>query len=248
MNKNIKTALIVIIGFTLPAFLLYKEYNPNATKPHWTYAGEHAISAWGDDEANRLCSTGNAQSPIDVPKTSNKGTDNYKFTYTETKFEGENNGHAVEYTPEKGSQNTLELNGKVYNLVQFHFHNPSEHALDGVLYPMEAHFVHKSADGKIAVVATMIEVNEKPTMKEFWKEGKEEKQTKTLNLSSIVTGGGKHYKGSLTTPPCSEGVEWLVLDLHQSMTQEEVNRYRKIMGSETNRPVQPKNGREVTQA
>lgn len=259
--KKLQTPIIILIGLLLPAILLYQAYNPDAVASygkdhghekaaHWTYAGEKSVFNWGDEEANELCKIGKEQSPIDLPKeATKKSTDTYAFNYTETEFSGENNGHAIEYKPKGENKNTLTLNGEVYTLVQFHFHNPSEHAKGGVLYPMEVHFVHKTKDGKIAVVGALIEVSDTPTLKGFWPEtiSKHENEMK-LNISSIINGGGKHYTGSLTTPPCTEKIEWLVLDKAQTVTQEEANNYRKLLGSETNRPVQPTNGREITQA
>lgn len=255
MKKNM-SIIIAIIAILAVGGVLFKEYNPTLVSPngthgasHWTYAGEKNVFNWGDEESAKLCKIGKSQSPIDVPKTAAKGTSGYIFTYNETKFISENNGHTVQYAPVGENKNSLELNGEVFQLVQFHFHNPSEHAVGGVLYPMEVHFVHKSASGKLAVVGAVINVSDAPSMSGFWKTNDANaKVEKTLNLSSIIQGGGKHYSGSLTTPPCSEGVEWLVLDKEQTMTQLEVNEYRKIFGSETNRPVQPLNGREVTQA
>lgn len=241
--------MIGVVALLLAGGLIYKEYNPSLVKPHphWTYAGEKNVFEWGEEEASTLCKIGKSQSPINVPKEAQPGQSAYTFHYTETTFKGENNGHTIQYTPAEGSENSLELNGEVYQLVQFHFHNPSEHEVGGVLYPMEVHFVHKSASGKLAVVGVMIEANDTPTMSGYWKADDKAAITKSINLSDVVKGGGKHYTGSLTTPPCSEGVEWLVLDGHQTMTQTEILEYRKILGSETNRPVEPVNGREVTQ-
>lgn len=255
-NRMKKYTSIIVAGITVlgAVFLLYKEYDPTRikqteshTEAHWTYAGEKNVFTWGDIEGARLCKIGQAQSPIDLPKEVAKGTSDYVFHYTETKFVSENNGHTIQYTPVAENENRLELNGEVYQLAQFHFHNPSEHAVGGVLYPMEVHFVHKSASGKLAVVGTVIKASEVPTMHGYWLEDGKTKVEKSVNLSTLIQGGGKHYKGSLTTPPCTEGIEWLVLDQEQTMTQAEIHTYRKIFGSETNRPVQPVNGREITQ-
>lgn len=245
---NILIATITVLG---AFFLLFKEYNPNliTSGSHWTYAGEKNVFEWGEEENAKLCKDGLAQSPIDIPQTARTGTETYTFHYTETTFTSENNGHTIQYTPEASSKNSLELNGEVFQLVQFHFHNPSEHAVDGLLYPMEVHFVHKSASGKLAVVGAVIKASDTPTMQGYWQATNPKVNVeKKLDLTTMIRGGGKHYTGSLTTPPCTEGIEWLVLDENQTMTQSEIHEYRKIFGSETNRPVQPLNGREITQA
>ncbi|MGL4662554.1 MAG: carbonic anhydrase family protein, partial [Culicoidibacterales bacterium] len=224
--KKYTNLLIALVVLLIASYLLYREYNPNLIKSqaHWTYAGEKNVFEWGEMEGATLCKTGKAQSPIDVPKEAPIGEAAYTFHYTETKFTGENNGQTIQYTPENGSKNDIELNGEIYHLVQFHFHNPSEHEIGGVLYPMEVHFVHKSDTGKIAVIGAVIEASEQPTMQGYWNEkSSHSEMKKTLNLSTFIHGGGKHYKGSLTTPPCSEGVEWLVLDAHQTATQEEIH-------------------------
>lgn len=245
--------MIGLLLVAVPVVLLYTGYNKDQFKDykgesHWSYAGEKSVFHWGEEEANKLCGTGKEQSPIDVPKETAKGTATYVFNYTETEFTGTGNGHTIQFTPTKDNQNSVVLNGEVFKLVQFHFHNPSEHQVGGVMYPMEVHFVHKSDAGKLAVVGAVIEASETPTLTGFWKENDSKATiTKQLNLGSIIQGGGKHYKGSLTTPPCSEGVEWLVLDQHQTMKQEEMNMYRQLLGGETNRPVEPINNREITQ-
>jgi carbonic anhydrase len=161
-----------------------------------------------------------------------------------------NNGHTVRVNVPAGSSITLD--GKEYLLEQFHFHAPSEHTIDGKHYAMELHFVHETADGEAAAVGVLIEEgDDNPAFQPFF-----DAMPKTAGPQQEVEGSidpnaflpviktTYRYEGSLTTPPCVEGVEWLLMTEPVSVSPEQVEAFRSIYDMNA-RPIQPINGREV---
>lgn len=200
------------------------------------------------------------QSPIDVNTAAASGDATWEFNYgTSSLLMAHNehvedlldNGHTIQLSVEEGS--TLKLGGNTYSLKQFHFHTPSEHTVDGKHTPMEMHMVHASTDGKLAVVSIMIE--EGKANANFAKiieylpsaPGDTVKADHKLVLDAHMPNKEKayHYVGSLTTPPCSEGVEWLVLTERITMSPDQIKAFATRMNN-NNRPVQKLNDRAVT--
>ena len=149
----------------------------------------------------------------------------------------------------------FKVNGKSFALKQFHFHAPSENLIDGKSYPFEAHLVHVSDAGEIAVVTVMYtEGAANKALAAFWqqmpaKAGGKEKLSNTFNASELMPAKQDYFRfnGSLTTPPCTEGVRWFVFKEPQTIAKEQVEAFAKIMGGDNNRPVQPVNARPVLQ-
>jgi len=222
--------------------------------PHWTYVGATGPAQWGSLEKEySACAVGRAQSPIDIRDTTAKPADlpPIDFHYKPSPLKIIDNNHTVQIDYEPGS--FITANGKQYRLVQFHFHRPSEERLNGKRYPMVAHLVHKDAAGKLAVVAVLLATGpQNPLIKTLWNNLPREKEIEVsleqveINVADLLPKDKAYYTfiGSLTTPPCSEGVTWFVLKHPESISGDEVARFSKLYPMNA-RPVQPLNGREV---
>jgi carbonic anhydrase len=246
-----------------PAADTVKSAAPVSARPsHWGYAGEEGPTAWATlNPAYALCGEGKAQSPINIVKTDAKGGAKWKLDYKTTSLRIAHNehmddiidnGHTIQVTVDEGS--TFTFGDKTYSLKQFHFHTPSEHTVDGKNMPMEMHMVHQSDDGSLAVVSILFKEG-KTTNENFSKiianlpnaKG-ESKHITDANLELKVhlpkDNYAYHYMGSLTTPPCSENVQWLVLRDMVSLTPEQINAFSSRIGP-NNRPTQALNDRTV---
>ncbi len=212
---------------------------------HWGYEGETGPEHWGQLSHDfETCSTGHNQSPIDISE-SVKTADDIKIHYKKSPLKIINNGHTIQVNLDKGSY--AEIDGKRYNLLQFHFHTPSEHTVNGTAFPMEVHLVHKSSDDNLAVIGVMMREGKKNSfIQTVWDnlpeaEGKD-KLVKGVSISAdeLLPAGRKHYKysGSLTTPPCTEGVNWNVMVNPIELSGEQVKKFMTFFEMNA-RPVQP---------
>lgn len=224
---------------------------PLKEKAHWGYIGEYGPEKWGDmKEEYKMCKLGKNQSPVDLTGFKNPFMYPLKIKYETGSTEFINNGHTVQVNFKEGSE--LYIDKKVYKLKQFHFHTPSENRLYGKDFPMEAHLVHATDSGALAVVAVMFSggFNDNPFLAKFMakmpltKGAKNDLIKENLNAFDMLPDDKNYYRfnGSLTTPPCSEGVLWLVLKNPVPISDNQLNAFRKVMGK-NNRPVQPKNAR-----
>ncbi len=220
--------------------------------PHWAYEGENGPDHWGKvSEEFKACSEGKQQSPIDISGTENLDLPDVEFSYKPSQLNILNNGHTVQVVYDKGS--SIKVDGEDYQLVQFHFHTPSEHTIGGKSFGNELHLVHKNDKGELAVVGVLIEKGkENAAFNEIWanlpQKADEKKEVKaTINADSLLpaTRSFYRYSGSLTTPPCSESVKWIVLKTPIQMSEAQIHRIQAIM-KHNNRPVQPINERKVT--
>lgn len=222
------------------------------TAPHWSYGGEENPTHWGDLSPDyHLCAVGRDQSPINLDHMKHNGElPPLQLSYRSAPLKIVNNGHTIQVNYGPGS--SLTLDGDRYELIQFHFHTPSEHLVEGEASAMELHLVHRNAQGKLAVIGVMInEGEENEALKAIWanfpavKEEKTVAQT-TINAAALLPGdrGYSHYQGSLTTPPCSEGVQWFVMDQAITASAEQIEAFMEEY-SYNARPVQPQNGRIV---
>ncbi|MCI4625148.1 MAG: carbonic anhydrase family protein [Candidatus Magnetoovum sp. WYHC-5] len=230
-----------------------EEHKGAAPHAHWTYEGAEGPEHWGDlSPTYATCKIGKSQSPIDIPKVEAATETAIAFSYAQTPLKIINNGHTIQvnYSP----NSTITINGKEYKLMQFHFHSPSEHTLMGESFPMEAHIVHATKDKELAVIGVLFKVGaENPFIKTLWehlpqKVDKEE-TVKGVNINAkqlIPTNTATYYNysGSLTTPPCSENVNWNVLQTPIEVSQEQVDKFVSLIGKNA-RPVQPINERDV---
>lgn len=222
----------------------------------WSYEGKTGPEYWGELEpTNAVCMNGEEQSPINIETAKTKKDDKVeelKFNYSPTNISLVNNGHTIQGNPD-ALDNSIVVDGEEYKLAQFHFHTPSEHQFNGQSFDMELHLVHKSANDELAVIGLMInEGVANPALEQAWKVLPEEvtttdvKVTDAIDLMKLLPEDKQNfrYEGSLTTPPCSEEVEWIVLEQPIEMSEEQIDSFRQIF-EDNHRPVQPLNDREV---
>jgi carbonic anhydrase len=234
----------------LPAFSAAQEAHP-----HWAYSGPGGPAHWGKlDSSYGVCSLGHAQSPINIAHAKPADLPTLKMNYKATPLNIIDNGHTilVNYTP--GS--TLTVGDKTYTLKQFHFHHPSEEHVNGKGFPLVAHLVHADADGHLAVVAVLFEQGKaNPLIDALWKKIPSEKEkpqdipSVSIQAQDLLPAELSYftYAGSLTTPPCSEGVTWYVLKSHATVSAGQVAAFSKIYRMDA-RPIQSTNGREILES
>ncbi len=236
---------------SLPTVSLAQEAHP----PHWSYSGPEDPGNWGKlDPAYAICGLGHAQSPINIAHAKKEDLPALKFDYQASPLNIIDNGHTVQINYPPGS--TVTIGDKTYTLKQFHFHHPSEEHLDGKVFPLVAHLVHSDDQGHLAVVAILFQEGSANSMIEsLWKNIPAEKEkaldvpSVSVNLSQLLPKEHGYYTftGSLTTPPCSEGVTWYVLQSHPTLSKEQVAAFAKLYPHNA-RPIQPTNGREILES
>ena len=218
----------------------------------WGYEAENGPDVWARlSPEYGLCCAGIHQSPIDIVNPTPVELPPIIFNYRPTSLNIHNTGNTIEVTYQNGSW--IEVDKTKYHLLQFHFHAPSEHTVTGNLYDMEGHFVHKSEDGTLAVIGVLIRRGSVNTaFNTFWHRmpsvpGESVQDNSVVLNASDLLPSIKHtyrYEGSLTTPPCSEGVKWFVLTTPIEMSHSQIAAFKAILYG-NNRPVQPLNGREL---
>lgn len=218
---------------------------------HWSYEGEGSPDNWAKlDANNKLCATGQRQSPIDIRDGIKVDLEPIAFNYRPSTFRIVDNGHTVQV---EVGDNSISLTGKTYELVQFHFHRPSEEKVNGRRFDMVAHLVHKADDGQLAVVAVLFEVgSEQPFVQTLWNNLPLEKNspvsppTTAIDLNKLLPASRNYYTymGSLTTPPCTEGVLWLVIQQPVQISQDQLNIFSRLYRNNA-RPTQPIAGRLI---
>ena len=222
------------------------------TSPHWTYEGEEGPAHWGElDTTYAVCGTGKSQSPIDVASPSEQDLTNISFHYQPSAVNILNNGHTVQVNYDAGSY--IELDNARYDVVQFHYHAPSEHTVDGESFPAELHIVHRNADGNLAVVGILLrEGTENAAYQPFIGNLPTEKTDVKdaglkINAMDLLPSVGTtfRYSGSLTTPPCTEGVNWLLMTTPVDLSMGQLAALDSLFEGGNNRPVQPINDRPL---
>lgn len=235
---------------------------------------DHGPDAWGDipDHHYETCKTGDIQSPIDFPTEVKYGrlADGPKpdIVAANMTWSAGNSNWALSCADDEGCGVTM-FAGKAFKLVNTHFHSPSEHTLAGRQYPLEAHMVHQADDGSYAVIATMfdypqdrdyrstiytrahVDFNKSPLVKSILNSMKEGREKFPVYLGSVIDANKGYcvYVGSLTTPPCTEGVTFLMSMNVQPVTRRQVYAYKITAGvgiDGNNRPTQPLHKREIT--
>jgi carbonic anhydrase len=216
--------------------------------PHWGYEGAMGPDKWGSEFPT--CGKGQAQSPLDIKGPFVKGRISVTADYKAGPLRILNNGHTIQVNVAAGSK--LRIDGVPYDLLQFHFHRPSEEQIDGKPMAMVIHFVHKNSAGKLAVVGVLLkEGNENPGIKTLWSyapqvEGPEvTPEDVVFNPANLLPREFDFYSydGSLTTPPCTEGVRFFILKSTVNVSKEQVGTFPFKKNA---RPVQPQNGRLIT--
>ena len=219
---------------------------------HWDYMGVEGPEHWGMlTNEYMTCEMGHRQSPINITMT-HHGDHQQKlvFHYQTSELHELNNGHTIQVSHASGCR--VELNERDYKLRQFHFHAPSEHHIEGKAFPMEMHLVHQDEKGHVLVLAVMLEADlASPVLTKLWnwlpdQIGQEVTIPLQLSIAEILPTDTHHYtySGSLTTPPCTEGVQWIVLKEPIHIAQHDVDRFVGIIGHNA-RPIQPLEGRHI---
>lgn len=228
----------------------------------FTYRGRRGPDFWSSLDADwRTCGEGEAQSPIDISGARGRNLADPHFDYRPSRIQVVNNGHTVEFVYEAGS--SMRIGKRVYDVAQFHFHTPSEHTFrGGAHFPIEMHIVHKDAQGRIAVVGVMLrEGKRNPALPDArrWgqllprEEGVVYELEQTIDVGALLPDDHRSYRysGSLTTPPCSEHVRWLVMSDPIEVSKGQLRELRQALNElkyggtsgTNNRPTQPLNGR-----
>jgi carbonic anhydrase len=216
----------------------------------WSYTGDNGPEAWGELSPDfAACSEGKRQSPIEIKDPTSTKRQPPTFDYTDGTSAVDNNGHSIEAT--SGPGNSMSVDGTEYSLIRMHFHAPSETVMDGTTYPVEAHFVHQSKAGDLAVFAVLFEEGRDS---EGWESfvdqmGLEDEASGIAKItwSQMLPSKTKtvRFDGSLTTPECTEGLNWLVATTPVEVSSDQISEFRGAYDDNA-RPVQPVNGREVT--
>jgi len=224
------------------------------TGAHWSYLGKDGPMNWGKlDPAYQACREGREQSPIDIRGAHlNKELPAIEFHYLAAPLTLVNNGHSIQADVHPGSY--MVWGGTRYDLVQFHFHHPGEEAVKGKLTDMDIHLVHRSADGKLAVIAVRLGLDvgdPNATLAALWEhlpaqEGQSEEIKDLVNPGGLLPGdrGYWTYMGSLTTPPCTEGVRWLVMEQVLNVSRTQLRQFAEKFRVNS-RPIQDTHGRRI---
>jgi carbonic anhydrase len=241
MAARLSTAAFVAALIALPAI-------GGETAHHWSYAGAEGPSHWGG-----TCAKGKAQSPIDIRTAAAKHEKlpPIEFDYRPGPLHIIDNGHTIQVNVDHGS--SINVGGHRFDLVQFHFHKPSEETIDGRRYAMVVHLVHKDPKGNLAVIAVPLKAGaENPLVGTLWrhlpkqKDREESKHAVTISPGQLLPASRDYftYMGSLTTPPCTEGVRWFVLKTPNTVSLNEITTFARRYPADA-RPVQAINNRQV---
>ena len=215
--------------------------------PHWGYEGDVGPAHWGDNFPT--CGSGTQQSPVDIKGPFEKAAQEIVLNYRPVTLRLLNNGHTIQVNAQGAG--SMSVGGVSYELLQFHFHRPSEETVNGKHSAMVVHFVHKSADGKLAVIGLLLnEGSDNAVLKTIWskappKEGPEAVfEAATISPAALLPKSLNFYSysGSLTTPPCTEGVTFFILRAPGQIPREQVEAFPFKLNA---RPVQPLNGRKI---
>jgi carbonic anhydrase len=227
---------------------------PNPHAAHWSYGGEGGPEAWGQLKPEfATCATGSRQSPIDIRSGVKVDLEPIQFDYRPTGFSVVDNGHTIQVN--LGGGNSIEVQGRRFDLLQFHFHRPSEERVNGRQFDMVAHLVHKDPEGRLAVVAVLLDRGSvQPLVQTIWnnlplEKGTEQVVRSELDMNQLLPADRRYftYMGSLTTPPCSEGVLWMVLQQPVPVATEQVNVFSRLYPMNA-RPIQQAGGRLIKQS
>ena len=244
-------AVISMITYTSCKNSTSKKETHNSEKhTHWTYEGETSPEHWTEIEKNSDCG-GKRQSPINIidiytkPTNQKKNPLNIMYSPKTELTQVINNGHSIQFNFETGD--SIQYHEATYHLSQIHFHEPSEHTINGVRYPLEIHLVHKSKTNNFTVMSVLAEEGKESQLFEFLesflpiKENKTREIHQSLDLSTLFPENNNFYSydGSLTTPPCTENVNWVIFKEPIIVSVEEVLKLKKNMPKDNYRNEQP---------
>ncbi|MGD1871551.1 MAG: carbonic anhydrase [Mastigocoleus sp.] len=250
-NVSIATiaGTVTVSGLKLQSQVLAK------SKTKWGYIGKRGAENWGKLSPEfSTCKFGITQSPIDINSTVRAKLSEIYTCYDSTNLRILNNGHTIKVNYDSGSK--LKLDGEEYELLQFHFHHPSEHKVDTKNFPMELHLVHKNNKGSLAVLGVFLkEGKENQTLQKIWEVLPTKKTSEktfyniTIDASDLLPQDKDSYRyfGSLTTPPCSEIVKWIVYQEPVEISKAQIQKFAEIFPMNA-RPVQKINRRFILQS
>ncbi len=228
---------------------------PEATaSARWDYAGSGGPETWGLMKPEfATCASGTRQSPIDIRDGIKVDLETIRFDYKPSPFGVIDNGHTVQVNV--GTGNSIEVMGRTYELVQFHFHRPSEERVNGKQFDMVAHLVHKDSQGRLAVVAVLLNRGVvQPVVQNVWnnlplEKGEEVPARGLMNPNDLLPAEQRYYTymGSLTTPPCTEGVLWMVMKTPVPISTEQIGIFARLYPMNS-RPVQAAQGRLIKES
>ena len=225
------------------------------SSPHsaeWSYAGDTGPERWAclSDE-NRLCGEGVEQSPVNISGCVAGDEGTVQLSYLGEAIQARNTGHTTYL--DFGPGNELVVDGRRYELLGVHYHSPGEHQVDGESFAAELHLVHQDAEGNLAVVGLLFRAGGasssiQAVLDAAPETGDAAPLERRVRAIDFVPARRAHYgyRGSLTTPPCSEGVRWLVMQAIGTVSAEQVARLQGLTGGPNNRPVQPIGNRTIT--
>ncbi|MCU7837258.1 MAG: carbonic anhydrase family protein [gamma proteobacterium symbiont of Taylorina sp.] len=247
-------ALLFSVLVTLPAWAGASEDASHQEAVKWSYSGATGPSHWGDlSPEYNTCKQGKNQSPVDISTSIPGKLDGIKMDYSLLVAENIiNNGHTIQVNIRSGG--TIKVDDKQFSLKQFHFHTPGENRVNGKSYPLEVHFVHVSDDNELAVVALLYQPGMtnrtlEPLLKKIPMNAGESKRLGAKDVElferSKTIKNYARYNGSLTTPPCTEGVRWIVMRAMPSISRQQLDVFQRALKHPNNRPVQPLNARII---
>jgi carbonic anhydrase len=218
---------------------------------HWGYSGNLGPENWASLSADNFSCAGKNQSPINLGGLVEAELMPIEFNYQAGGHEILNNGHTVQVNYSKGS--SIVVDEIQFELLQFHFHAPSENHIQGRSFPLEAHLVHADENGNLAVVAIMFNEGEANSgLATGWlvlpkHAGDNHTLTTQIDITDLLPDDRGHYRfnGSLTTPPCSEGVRWLVVKEHMTASIQQIEAFKQVLHEPNNRPLQAVNSRTI---
>jgi len=269
MTRTVICSLTVTLALSLPAGLHAGETGHSA----WGYDGDRGPLHWGKlGPETSLCEKGMNQSPVDLLRTRKTTLNDVQFSYKDAPFHVVNNGNTLQEIeplsetaksryPKHGQtllhfdkDSTIVFDDDLYLLEQFHFHTPSEHTIDHKHYPMELHLVHHNERHEAAVIAVFMEEGKHNPFFETFLEHAPSKvgevnddHNQLLNPSTLLPERKSYYlySGSFTTPPCTEGVIWMVMHDSIEVSAEQIKKFRSLVGHDNVRPIQPLHKRVV---
>ena len=232
-------------------------HSASHSAPHWGYTGDVGPDRWAElAPDNKLCAVGTRQSPIDIREGLPVELEKIGFEYRPSNFSVLDNGHTIQVNVAPG--NGLTVMGRRYELLQFHFHRPSEERINGKQFDMVAHLVHRDAQGRLAVVAVLLERGRDdkahPIIQSVWanlplEKGEALAAQSQIDLEQLLpTERGYYtYMGSLTTPPCTEGVLWMVMRQPVALSGQQMGVFAKLYPMNA-RPLQAGSGRLIKES
>jgi carbonic anhydrase len=242
----VKSRILLVVA-------LYISIIPHAVSEsvHWDYGDSEGPENWGKLAVDfDMCARGQNQSPIDLEADIDVDLPELDFEYENIGFLQEvNTGHAIQENV--SPNNYLHVKGIKFELKQFHFHSPSEHTVGGEYYPMELHLVHQNSEGKYAVVGLLFQAGEPNELMNQLPSFKAARgvdpHSNPVDINDLIRERENYfqYNGSLTTPPCTEGVFWIVLKQPIIASSDQIQHYHDLLGFDNNRPVQPHNARGI---